>query len=256
MSQPLTLKKFSIQPDAFKALQPGQRSVILVLGYMMNEANWLRKLLVQAVVGLDDTLEGQAKLGLVLTLASTLASKLHEGWLYMTSAEAGPLIRELPLSPALLELRRSFKVNFDEGTLSTIRNKIGFHYPRHLDVARYARMSEEECVIVTSENGYNTDLFSYLSALALLEALVAEDKSQDWQAEFNSVWSTVTEASGQYCMVVSEILAFALQNWLAGKFTVRPVDIGPVPKLDDISLVFFAHPPKIFEDQKRANSAG
>ena len=60
-------------------MQVKHRSALLLLGLFLNEANWLRKLLVKAVLGISETPDGQANFALTALLATTLAGKIYEG---------------------------------------------------------------------------------------------------------------------------------------------------------------------------------
>lgn len=247
MGSPLAVQKITIRADALRGLSPERRSAVLLLGHMMNEANWLRKLLVQAVLGISDSPEGKAQFGLTVILATILASKLHEGWLRMTSEEVGPILRDLQLPPELVQFRKDLKKVIEEGVLATIRNKFAFHYPHTLDFVKLTGVDDADTVIFCTESAYNGDLFADVSALAAIDSLITHDENADWQVALKSVWEAVTNASGRYCKFVSEVLAFALTSWLADGFYSENIVIANAPKLDESPLVFFAHPPDDLE---------
>ncbi len=65
---------------ALNAMPSERRSALLMLGLFLNEANWLRKLLVGAVLETSDDAEGRANFALASLMATTLVGKIFEGW--------------------------------------------------------------------------------------------------------------------------------------------------------------------------------
>lgn len=80
MAQSRNLKKMTLPVKSLAAMRPEHRSALLTLGLFLNEVNWLRKLLVGAVLGMSDSPDGQASFSLMALAATTLAGKIHEGW--------------------------------------------------------------------------------------------------------------------------------------------------------------------------------
>ena len=84
--EPFPLNKANIPVESFWNLSPERRSQILLLGLFLNETNWLMHLLVKAAQGIQDTLpnrlnpEEEASEAVVALLATTLVSKVFEGW--------------------------------------------------------------------------------------------------------------------------------------------------------------------------------
>jgi hypothetical protein len=54
--KPLNLKKLKLPLSTLRAMPDERRSALLLLGLFLNEANWLRKLLVKAVKALPEQL--------------------------------------------------------------------------------------------------------------------------------------------------------------------------------------------------------
>ena len=77
MARPREIKKMTLPVTALEAMQPEHRSALLMLGVFLNEANWLRKLLVGATLGISDSPEGQASFSLTALMATTLAGKFR-----------------------------------------------------------------------------------------------------------------------------------------------------------------------------------
>ena len=259
MSAPLTVKKIVISPAALLALSPEQRSTLLLLGPLLNEANWLRKILVQAVMGISDTPEGQAQFALVVTLATTLGSKLYEGWPRLNQQPIGPLMRTLPLPPELVALRKQLHPRFDgSGLVNKVRNQFGFHYPANLDFSRLPTPDEADTTLFVTDKGYRGDVFANISALAAIDALIVHCPHPDWHDSLREIWEEITDLAGGYCTYVSELIAFVLTQWLSGKCDVSDVVLPNVPSLDAFpaQLAFFAHPPAFITAQEAQNEAG
>jgi len=182
-------------------------------------------------------------LSLVTMLASILASKLHEGWIRINSAELGPVLKTLQLPKEHVEFRRELKKVIEEGLLAKIRNTSGFHYPAGLDFTKLTGIDETDTVIYGTEGAYNGDLFSNVSALAAIDSLISHNDNTDWRKALTSVWNGVTDASGRYCIFISEMVAVALNAWLPNDYIIERLELTNAPALTERPLVFFAHLP-------------
>ena len=60
MTRPRAVKRMMLPVTALQSMQAEHRSALLMLGLFLNEANWLRKLLVKAVLGISNSPDGQA----------------------------------------------------------------------------------------------------------------------------------------------------------------------------------------------------
>src|SRR5215831_21363072 len=100
MARSRAIKKFTLPVADLRALSDDDRYAILLLGLFLNEANWLRKLLVKAVLGITDGPEpdGQANFGLTALLATTLAGKIHEGWERIANGRLGKILDGVEMS--------------------------------------------------------------------------------------------------------------------------------------------------------------
>jgi hypothetical protein len=87
VAKPRLIQKMKLPAAVIRSMTADHRYALLMLGIFINEANWLRKLLVRAVLATaDDEPEGQANFSLTTLLATTLAGKIHEGWNLMLTA--------------------------------------------------------------------------------------------------------------------------------------------------------------------------
>jgi hypothetical protein len=249
--KPLTIRKLTLPVASLRSLPSEQRSAILLLGLFLNEANWLRKLLVKAAMGTVNDLEGQASFALTVQIATTLAAKIHEGWKQVRAGMLAKTIHAVALPDDLKALRKDINRELAKPTISTIRNSYAFHYPAALDFAKLASIDDTDSVIYATESTYNGDIFSHLSSLAALEPLLAIDAATDWQKALVAVWNDVTKVAGLYCFFLAELLTLLIREWLDGKFKTDKVVERDVPQLLDCPLRFFVHPPADLEEPRK-----
>lgn len=240
--KPLTIRKLTLPVAALQGLPAEQRSAILLLGLFLNEANWLRKLLVKAAMSIADGPDGQANFALTVQLATTLAAKIHEGWEKVRKGGLAKTIHTVPLPDGLKALRKDINRALATPTIRTIRNTYSFHYPASLDFTKLASIDDADSVLYLTESAYN-----HLSSLAALEPLLAIDAATDWRSALVSVWNEVTKISGLYCFFLSEALGLLISQWLAGKFATETIIELDVPEIHDVPLRFFAHAPSDLE---------
>jgi len=241
--KPLTIRKLTLPAAALRALPPDRRSAILLLGLFLNEANWLRKLLVGAAMSIGEGPEGQASFALTVQLATTLAAKIHEGWQKVRASELARTIHTVALPDALRALRRDINRALATPTIRTIRNSYSFHYPAALDFAKLTSIDDADTVLYVTEGAYNGDVFSHLSSLAALEPLLAIETASDWRNALVSVWNEVTHIAGLYCFFLSEMLGLLINEWLSGQFKIDTVIERHVPEIGGNPPRFFVHAP-------------
>ena len=189
-------------------MAPDDRYALLMLGLMLNEANWLRKLLLPATVAIDDSPNGQASFGLTALLATTLAGKIHEGWNLVESAKLGPILAAIGLPAELQQIRASVSARLESDTFLRIRNNIAFHYPKRVfDFKKLeAHLDDDATVIYAAQEGHG-NVFSHLSSLAGIEPLVAIDGDSDYRFALRNVWNEVMDVARLYCEFASESIA-------------------------------------------------
>ncbi len=237
-----------------QALQVKHRSALLLLGLFLNEANWLRKLLVKAVLGMSDTLEGQANFALTALLATTLAGKIHEGWDRITEGHLHEALKDVDLPEELKPLQEELAAALAGKTFVRIRNNIAFHYPkRPLDFKKLTEhLEDSDAIIYMVPKGYGGDVLSRLSTLAGIEPLLAINTDSDYRVALKSVWDEVTNVAGLYCHFVSEVMASFVLKFLPS-VSVEDVTIPDAPEADEGLLQFFVHPPSDLAVAHRAD---
>lgn len=241
--KPLTIRKLTLSIAALRKLPKEQRSAILLLGLFLNEANWLRKLLVMATMSMGDNPDGQANFALTVQLATTLAGKIYEGLKKVRAGDLAKTIHTVPFPDGLKTLQKEINRAMKTPTITKIRNTYSFHYPASLDFIKLASIDDADSVLYVTESAYNGDVFSHLSSLAALEPLLAMDDTADWRNGLTSIWNEITKISGLYCQFLSETLALLMSHWLSGEIASETTIEPHAPEIHNIPLRFFAHAP-------------
>src|ERR1700761_3470284 len=108
MAKARVVKKLTLPVADLRAMSADHRYAILLLGLLSNEAGWLRKLLVKAVLGIaeDPEPDGWANFALTALLTTTLAGKIHEGWERVGKGQLGKILNQIGMPPELQGLRK------------------------------------------------------------------------------------------------------------------------------------------------------
>jgi hypothetical protein len=164
MAKPRAVKKLTLPIADLRSMSDDHRYAVLLLGVFLNEANWLRKLLVKAVLGITDGPEpdGQANFGLTVLLATTLAGKIHEGWDRIANGRLGKILDGVGMSSQLTGLRKEIADTLKSKTFLRIRNNVAFHYPERKFEFRKINdhLDDADAVIYMAPEGYQGDVFS------------------------------------------------------------------------------------------------
>ena len=213
MTKPLGVNKVTSPIASLRAMAPDTRYALLMLGLMLNEANWLRKLLLPATVSIGDSPEGQASFGLTVLMATTLAGKIHEGWNLVETEKLGSILTAAGLPAELQQLRASISGRLTSDTFLRVRNNVAFHYPKRVfDFKKLdPHLDDDATVIYAAEEGHG-NVFSHLSSLAGIEPLAAIDGHIDYLTALGNVWNEVMEVAGLYCEFISESMAAIIKD--------------------------------------------
>jgi hypothetical protein len=246
MARPRVIKKLTLPIADLRSMSDDHRYAVLLLGLFLNEANWLRKLLVKAVLGITDGPEpdGQANFGLTALLATTLAGKIHEGWDRIANGRLGKILDGVGRSPQLAGLRKEIADALKGKTFLRIRNNVAFHYPeRKFEFRKVSdHLDDTDTVIYMALEGYQGDVFSQVSNLAGIEPLLALSADSDYRVALKTVWEEITHITGLYCLFVSESMANVLVAAIPS-MRIEDVVISDAPEADEYPLRFFVHPP-------------
>lgn len=253
MAKPRSIKKLAVPAAALRGISDDHRYAILLLGLLSNEANWLKKLLVKAVLGIADGPEpdGQANFALTALLATTLAGKIHEGWERIAKGRLGRILDRIGMPNELGELRGQINDALKTKTLLRIRNNIAFHYPdRKFDFEKLSNHLDDTDTVIYMDQG---DLFSQISSLAGIEPLVGLDTDTDYRVALKAVWEEVTNLTGLYCFFIIQAMATVLLK-SGMNVSFEDITIPDAPEADEYPLRFFVHPPSDLEEMReRAN---
>jgi len=262
-SKPLGLKKIKLPLSTFWAMSDERRSALLLLGLFLNEANWLRKLLVKAVRALppepverEQTPEEEANHGLTMLMMTTLVGKIWGGWEHISKGEIakGERLRStlegLSMPDGVKTLKAQLKQELSKDLFVRIRGNVAFHYSEKLiDISRLKNaLTEQDSHVYVTEAGYPGDMLSYLSTIASIEPVLHPNPNPDYRIALQEVIAEILKVSELYCNFVSQTLVILIQDALV-RAVSEDVTIPDAPEADTEELVrFFLHPPSNLEE--------
>jgi hypothetical protein len=241
MKPPMVIMRITVPVSDIRRLSVDQRHTLLLLGLMLNEVNWLRKLLIKSSQEKCSDHERMASLSLTMFLLTTLAGKVFEGSEKLRQGKMAKVVNSLDLPPIVQDSRKQFYRLLDSKVLREIR-KGTFHYPDALDLPKYSPPDDAESVLYGSPVG-DGDFLSHLSTLAIVEPILALSSSTDWRVALETVLSEVITAAGNYSNLIVGLITTLLGKLLPGPLHV--VDI-PNPVTENLlvrPLYFFTPPP-------------
>jgi hypothetical protein len=243
-ARPREVKKLTLPVADLRAMPGDHQYALMLLGLLLNEANWLRKLLVKSALGITEDPNGQANFGLTVLMATTLVGKVHEGWLRITEGRLSKILDRIVMTPELAQLRKEIDDRLKGKAFLKIRNGLAFHYPdRKFEFKKLAdELGDTDTVIYMVPEGYQGDVFSQISHLAGLEPLLALNADPDYRVALQAVWEEITEITGFYCLFVSEMMGRLLATTLPA-LRIEDIIIPDAPEADEDPLKFFVHPP-------------
>lgn len=214
MGKKLDIHRLSIPEATFNAMPAEKQSALLLLGMLLNDVNWLRKLLFEARSGLDNGLdddgpEADPAAGLILLLATTLAGKIHEGVKRMGDVDIRGVIDALPQPDKFKAHRDELDARMSSSKMFVrLRNNLAFHYPEK--PVQFKKLKprlggKDSALCVTSDGAYG-NAYSRLSMLANLELIVATDPSSDDVGVLARIWDELIDVSGLYSRVIFDLI--------------------------------------------------
>jgi hypothetical protein len=242
MQPPLTIKKITLPTSVLQVLSADHRHTLLLLGLMLNEVNWLRKLLIKSTQEKPGEPESMASLSLTLLLLTTLAGKIFEGSEKLRQGKVGKALRSVNLPPSVQEARKQLHRLLGGNVLNRIR-QIAFHYPDALDLPAFAPPDDAESVIYGSSVGGDGDFLSHLSTLAVVGPLVQLRPSTNWRVSLESVLNEVIEAAGHYSNLMIGATSMILSDLPPGTLCIEDIPNPDAATLLHHPLYFFASPP-------------
>jgi hypothetical protein len=181
MAKPLIVKKLKFPLSALRAMPAERRSALLLLGVLVNETNWLYKLLLKTAQVLpkhptdnSNDPEVQAKFSLTIFLTTTLVGKIHEGWDCICNEGLKAIVDGLSLCDELKNLKARLGTRLSGKLFMRIRNNVAFHYAeKMIDFSNLKdHLDEKSTCLYLTEAGYGGDMLLHLSTLAILDPLL------------------------------------------------------------------------------------
>lgn len=267
--KPLIVKRLRFPLAALRAVPAERQSAILLLGVLVNETNWLHKLLIRITETLpkhptdtSDDPESQATFALTILLLTTLIGKIHEGWLAMGKGNLKVTLDTLTLSDELKALKAQLETRLSGNLFNRIRNNVGFHLDeKFINFSKLEKHLDDNstCFYVT-EAGYHGDMILHLSTLATLDPLLGFanlvpgssaapiDVKKNPLAAYKRVLDEVVEVGGLFGNFISEVLATLIGGEFKGRLSVKTIPIPDAPEFRNEQVRFFLHPPSNLEE--------
>jgi hypothetical protein len=269
-TKPLIVNRLRFPASSLLAMHDEQRSALLLLGVLVNEANWLNKLLVKALQALpaspnvdSDTPEEAANLALTMLLITTLVGKVYEGWDCICNGRLKATLNGLSLPEKLRNLKTQLATRLSGKLFVRIRNNLAFHYAdKMIDFSNFKdRLGDTDVHIYATPAGYVGNMLSRISTLAIIDPLsglahlIPEKSNQSPNIDPNGdsllayvrVLNEIREVADLYCAFLSESLAVLIGKAFPGHLTVETVTIPDAPKCEGERVYFFVHPPSNLE---------
>lgn len=207
----VALAELRLSAAKLHALPEAHRALFFDVGNCLNEANWLRKLLVAAVTRIDDTPEGRAAFALAVLIAPILGGKMHEGWKRLHS---GRRLVDLGYEPptCLTDLRAEISRQMNDRTIKEIRNR-AFHYEQQRPTSGLPAFDDDDMIVYESDGGYRGDIFSHVFALAALDLFTTAIGGCDRVGALKEISDRVAKLAGDYCQFLSGWLTQMISAW-------------------------------------------
>jgi hypothetical protein len=232
------------------AMPQNERAVLLLLAHAANEINVLSKLIMMMrKEEPDSVIVDHVEAGQVFILMRLLIGKLHEAWVLFTSRVQGDeRIRTKYLTtlsePAVAALRQLNKHFGRSSALSTIRNKVAFHYTDKDDLTEknFWQMPEGEefqfylCKTLSNSFYHAAELVAQSTAISLAIASTKPSTSTSSEAQgMKLLCHEIVQASRYVAELFGELVAILAVE------AVTNVVVSDVPaqKLSEFLLPFF-----------------
>jgi hypothetical protein len=234
------------------AMPESERVLLLLLAHASNEINVLSKLIL--MVRKDHSpspIHDAVETGQAFILIRLLIGKLHEAWeLFKSRAQSNRSIATtlIPnLKPEAVAALEALNRRFGAGSpLSTIRNKVSFHYKdnENLTEASFLQLAQSEPLqfYLTNTTGnsfyHAAELITQLAAINLVSAPPAapHDSSSAEARAFTALCDEIKEVSGCITELFGELIAMLSENVVSQMVTEQVPD---GPELSTFFLPYF-----------------
>jgi hypothetical protein len=219
-----------------------ERYFFLLIGHLANELNILQKLIIMCYkLPAKNKANERAHLSQVLTIVKILVGKVWEGWELIRKAFfATRLSREYDslLSPEAREALKNLKRYFDSNNLvKNVRNEFSFHYNFDKIKSGFSAVPDNEELDIYLAETTGNSLF-YASEVAINFSMLDMIDSCNHQHSFDKLFNETIK-------IVSWLVDFAVgcMNLITKRYYLalnyEPLDIGPVPTINDIEIPYF-----------------
>jgi hypothetical protein len=242
----MKLYRAELPKNRLAAIPTEERTFFLALGHFANEVNILQKVFYWSSEWADSNeFVIRAHTVQAMVMARLLVGKLNEGWNLLEKAyfarqlgqEYGPMLNE-PTKLTLQKLKNYFG---KENLINVVRNDFAFHYsPGNLDEGFHLPPEDEKWEMYLAESNANS--LYYASELVTNYSLLESIHPGKHQKAMEDLISESIRVAGWFTDVSAAfMIAFAEKHLVNedGEFKMSPLDIGKVPKFDEVHIPFF-----------------
>ncbi|KIE59187.1 hypothetical protein A946_00150 [Methylacidiphilum kamchatkense Kam1] len=247
-----------------ESFRPDIKEAIIQVGWLLNEANWLRKLFMISLSEINENAECEANVTLRSILLAILAGKIYEGiQLFFENNKKHTNLKKLVEKlcrdcQETADRRKKLEKLLTENkkiisNIRHIRNNFAFHYQASLIPAQWPPIVKKETpclpIYLTDHDG---DYLSFLSTIAFFQKLIEpidQKERQEMEKWDKTKWEEAIEKMGKLILHVSsvyyEFLVHIFSNLLKtyGGDKEEELPISQAPKYNEQVIKFFMHPP-------------
>lgn len=241
----MDINKLCFSYEALESLPKKHVSAFLLIGHFVNEANWLRKLIL--ISTLDQTgseAEGNARLTLSLMLANIIAGKMHSGWMKLRAMAVDVEFKPIFDRPKIGALYTNLEsVLAKHSLIHKFRNTHASHYSMAMTLSDLPNIAVEDVAIYGTR--YDGDALSLISALCAAGSLVSTSGENTVSDALETVLNAVVKGVDDYCTLLLEIFGYLINHYIKIPKTPIVVRNDGAVTLKETRLRFFCVPPDI-----------
>jgi hypothetical protein len=247
----MDINKLCFSPPDLANLPKKHVSAFLLVGHCVNEANWLRKLIL--VSTLDETgheAECNARLTLSLMLANIIAGKMHAGWMKLRAMAGDVDFKRIFDQPKINSLFAELQpLLAQESLIHRFRNSHASHYSMSMALSDLPHIAEGDVAIYGTR--YDGDALSLISTLCSAGSLIRTSGDHTVADALQTLLNAVVKALDIYCTLLLEVFGYLINNYV--NVPRKQVVIGNdgAVTLRDTQLRFFCVPPDTHDSDSR-----
>jgi len=242
----MRVQRIGFTLEQLRSIPDAERSLIVVLAHALNEINTLHRLLFLSTrFDLGSGWIDAGKTAQSLTLVRPLVGKLNEAWEVVRKGYFGTKLAKKynqRLEPSALEALNNLKLYFGRtNVVSQIRNNFGFHYSlEHAKSNVPDAASPDELAIYLHDTSWNS-LYLFAESImntALIESISPSNPEEAFRILLGEMFNVTTQLNE-----LVQGLMFVVFDEFIGEEVIRQsvqtVDLGEVPKSDEIHIPIF-----------------